>query len=179
MGFLKRLFGDKKPPASFAGNPGIATGGEVAFCKGDRTWSKSFDLVPILAGLLRERGHAATPHKTWIELSASGLVLQPKIVEIEPLEGGGARTVTTIDVRHSTLIAQGLYEYQHATGDTVVTSLGQGFAGWEEVDLRVMLDALRTRPEYCTCIEMPFPAKDGKPARKRRAVLGNVLRYSS
>jgi hypothetical protein len=41
-----------------------------------------------------------------------------------------------------------------------------------QTDFVTLLDALRAKPEHCTIMEMTFPAKDGKPERIRRAVLG-------
>ena len=43
-----------------------------------------------------------------------------------------------------------------------------------QLDLPVLLDALRSKPENCTILEFEIPAKDGVPAQKRRVVLGPV-----
>jgi len=167
-----------KPPKC-PGNPGVTAAGRIAFSNSERTWTEEFQLVPIVAGVLRSRGHEVVQHESWLELRQSGFVLQPLIVQLEPLDKGGVRTVTTMDVRHADLITDGLFKYQHATGDDVVKSLAQGFESWESIDLPVLLDALRARPEKCTLWEMNFPAKDGLPARVRRAVLGSVACYAA
>jgi hypothetical protein len=188
MKIFDRLFGRKTteprlaaPPADgppkCPANPGISTGGRVAFTNGERRWTESFDLIRIAADVLRGRGHEVVEHAAWLELRPSGFVLQPLVVEIQPLEKG-VRTATTMDVRHPDLIENGLFEYQHSTGDDVAESLRKGLEGWESVDLPVLIDALRRKPEKCTLWEMTFPAKDGMPARVRRAVLGNVLYFA-
>ena len=200
MGILKRLFGSKtseptpdvrpsgrvptssehepppgqdKPPKC-ARNPGKSVGGRIAFTNGEQKWTESFDLVRLAGDVLRSRGHEVVEHGTWLEVRPSGFILQPLLVDIELLEKGGVHTLTTIDVRHAELIKHGLFEYQHATGDHVVDSLIKGFESWESVDLPVLLDALRPKPEKCTLWELTLPARDGVPARVRRAVLGSV-----
>jgi hypothetical protein len=161
------------------GNPGRTVSGDVAFTNGDRRWTESFHLVRIAVGVLRNRGHEVVEHDAWLELRPSGLVLQPLLVEIQLLEKGGVHTLTTIDVRHPELIKEGLFEYQHSTGDQVVESLTKGFESWESVDLPVLLDALRPKPEKCSLWVMTFPEKDGRPARVRRAVLGSVAYFAA
>jgi hypothetical protein len=166
-------------PPRCPGNPGIAASGEIEFTSGMRRWIESFDLVRIAAEQLRERGHEVDEWGTWLELRPSGLVLQPLLVEMNRLAEGGVQTVTTIDVRHPELMKDGLFEFQHSTGDDLSSSLAKGIAGWESVDLPVLLDALRPRPEKCQIWEMTFPEKDGRPARVRRAVLGGVSYYAA
>jgi hypothetical protein len=166
-----------RPPKCPA-NPGRMVVGKVAFATGERSWTESFDLIRITADVLRDRGHEAVGHETWLELRPSGFILQPLLVEIQPLEQGGVRTLTTIDVHHVQLIKEGLFEYQHSTGDDVVGSLTKGFESWESVDLPVLLDALRPKPEKCALWEMVLPAKERVPARTRRAVLGGVAYFA-
>ena len=169
--------GEDSRPVKCAANPGTGIHGRVAFANSEGSWTESFHLIHLAARVLRERGHEVVEHDTWLDLRASGFVLQPLIVELRPLEQGGVQTLTTIDVRHANLVPEGLFEYQHSTGDTVEDSLGKGIAAWEEIDLAVLLDALREKPKTCTTMEMNFPARDGAPARARRAVLGPVANY--
>jgi hypothetical protein len=163
-------------PPTCTGNPGSGTSGRVAFSNSERNWMESFDLMRIATDVLMARGHALVAHESWIELD--GFVLQPLLAELTPLEDGGVRTTTTMDVRHPTLVPDGLFEYQHATGDDTVQSLAKGLENWADADLPVLLDALRAKPETCTVLEMTFPAKDGLPARTRRALLGGVTAYA-
>ncbi len=169
---------DASRPPKCSGNPGRTVAGEVAFTKGQRRWTESFHLIRIAAGVLRGRGYEVAEYDAWLELRPSGFILQPLLVEIQLLEKGGVHTLTTIDVRHPAIIKKGLFEYQHSTGDEVVESLTKGFESWESVDLPVLLDALRPKPEKCSLWVMTFPAKDGRPARVRRAVLGNVAYFA-
>lgn len=165
-------------PPKCPGNPGMTVNGKIAFTNGERCWTESFHLSRIAAGVLRDRGHEVVEHEIWLELRPSGFILQPLLVEARPLERGGVQTVTTIDVRHAELIKDGLFEYQHSTGDDLTESLTKGLESWESVDLPVLLDALRPKPEKCTLWVMTFPAKDGALARTRRAVLGNVTCFA-
>jgi hypothetical protein len=165
-------------PPRCPGNPGKTLAGRLELTNSQRSWTESFHLISIAGGVLRARGHEVVEHATWLEFRPSGFILQPLLVEIHLLEKGGMQTLTTIDTWHPELIKAGLFEYQHSTGDDVVESLTRGFEGWESVDLPVLLDSLRQKPERCTLWEMTFPAKDGAPARTRRAVLGNVAYFA-
>ena len=64
-----------------------------------------------------------------------------QLAELPPLESGSVRTVTTMQVNHPTLISAVVLQYQHSTGDTVVSSLTKGFDPWVQVDLVTLLDA--------------------------------------
>ena len=99
-------------------------------------------------------------------------MILPQIVEIHPLDKGGVRTVTTMQVNHPELSPDGVFEFQHSTGDNVADSISRGFDQWLQMDFVPLLDALRPKPEACTVLEMALPAKDGRPARVRRAVWG-------
>jgi hypothetical protein len=45
-------------------------------------------------------------------------------------------------------------------------------------DFVTFLEALRVKPQSCTMMEMPFPAKDGRPERVRSAVPEPVTRMT-
>ena len=169
------MIGARKPPPLCPSNTaGIGTAGKVGLSNGKRSWTEHFDVVSEAAAAFKSRGHTVTSHETWLEHGDSGFLIQPQLTELQPLEDGGIRTVTTMQVNHPTLIPAGVFEYQHSTGDTVVSSLTNGFDQWVQMDFVTLLDALRVRAESCTMMEMTFPAKDGKPELVRRAVLGPV-----
>ena len=181
MKMFDRLLGrtrSAEPPPKCPGNPGEIVEGQVQFSSGDRRWTESFHVVRTLATVLRSRGHDLVEHAAWLELRPSGLTLRPLLADIELLEKGGVHTMTTIDVRHPDMIANGLFEYQHASRAGVVESLTKGFEDWEAIDLPVLLDAQRAHPTQCTLWTMTFPAKHGMPARTRRAVLGSVSYFA-
>jgi hypothetical protein len=162
-------------PVKCQENPGIATRCRVAIARGDNSsWTENINLVELAARVLNNRGSATTTHDSWLEHCDSGLVLLPMIVGHVPLDHGGIRTVTTIEVHHPQLQANGIFEFQHATGPSLEDSICQGFDQWAQTDLVVFLDALRDKPSTCMLWELEFPAKDRRPARKRRAVLGPV-----
>jgi len=167
------MFKSRKPPPLCSSNGGkLGITGEVAFSNGSRSWTERFDLVNEAAAAFKSRGYAVTAHKTWLEHGDSGFAIQPQLGGMQPLDDGGVHTMTTLQVNHPTLIPGGVFEYQHSTGDTVGESLAKGFDQWVQTDFVTLLDALRAKPEHCTTMEMTFPAKDGKPERVRRAVLG-------
>ena len=169
------MFGARKPPPVCPSNTaGMGTAGKVEFTNGERSWTEHFDVVSEAAAAFKSRNHAVTTHKTWLEHGDSGFLIQPQLADLQLLEGGGVHTVTTMQVNHPTLVPAGVFEYQHSTGDTVVSSLTKGFDQWVQTDFVALLDALRVKPQSCTMMEMTFPAKDGKPERVRRAVLGPV-----
>jgi len=170
-------FRKKTAPPLCKSNPGICVEGKVAFARGDRSWTEEFNTVSLAASALQERGFAVRTEKTWLVHEDSGFLLLPQLVELQPLDDGGVRTVTTIQTNHPGLAPDGLFEYQHSTGDSSADSIRKGFDQWAQVDFPPLIDALRPKPQACTMLEMAFPAKDAAPARVRRAILGPVMHY--
>jgi Family of unknown function (DUF6348) len=170
------MFGFRKqPPPLCPSNTGrMGTAGRVAFANAERSWTEHFDLVSQAADAFKSRGYSVTSHKTWLEHGDSGFAILPQLAEFQPLDSGGVRTVTTMQLNHPTLVPGGLFEYQHSTGDNMVDSLTKGVDQWVQTDFVTLLDALRPKPQTCTTMEMTFPAKDGQPPRTRRAVLGPI-----
>src|SRR5262245_57388431 len=122
------MFGTRKPPPICPSNSsGMGTAGKVAFANGERSWEEQFDLVSQATAAFKSADHPVTAHKTWLVHSESGFTIQPLLAELQPLEKGGVRTVTTIQVNHPKLIPAGVFEYQHSTGDNIVDSLTKGF----------------------------------------------------
>jgi Family of unknown function (DUF6348) len=161
-------------PKPSKANPGIGTTARVAFANSARSWTEEIDIVEAAARVLGQQGHAVTSHKTWLQLGETGLIVQPQLVSVRPLDKGGVQTVTTVETSHPDVFSSGVFEYQHSTGDNLEQSITTGFDAWAQLDLLVLLDALRTTPESCTTFQMTFPAKDGAPVRFRRALLGPV-----
>jgi Family of unknown function (DUF6348) len=173
------MFGFRKKvaPTRCPTNPGIGVGGRVAFVRGEKKWTQDFDVIDIAASVLKEHGELIKREKTWLVHKASQFTLMPQLVSFKPLDSGGVQTATTIQVNHPVLVPDGLFEYQHSTGNTMADSICKGIKQWVQVDFAPLLDALQAKPASCTAMEMSFPAKDGKPARIRRAVLGPVMHF--
>jgi hypothetical protein len=167
-------FSKKQAPPLCPGNPGVGTTAKVAFTRGHRHWSEAIDLVRSATRALQARGHAVSVEKEHLVHADSGFTIVPQLANLTILEGGGFQSVTTMQVNHPTLLPAGAFEYQHSTGDTVEQSIAAGLASWVQQDFVVLLDALQPKPTACTMMVMDFPAKDGKPGRRRRAVLGPV-----
>ena len=161
-------------PALCKGNPGIGVEAQVAFANGSRTWNESVNLLKLATKVLGHHGHRVTQHDGWLEHGESGLILQPQLVSMQPLDGGGVHTLTTININHRVMCPDGVFEYQHATDDNMEESICSGFDQWTQVDFPVFLDALQDKLGQCMAMEMTFPANDGVPARTRRGVLGPV-----
>ena len=110
----------------------------------------------------------------WLVHESSGFSLMPQFVELQPLDEGGVRTTSTIQANHDALIPDGVFEYQHSTGDHVEASFRKGFTQWIEADFVALLEALKARPEICASLEYKFPPKTGITTECRRVILGPV-----
>jgi uncharacterized protein DUF6348 len=161
-------------PELLPSNPGKTVSGNVGFSNAERSWSEHFNVVTLFASALRNLGHDVQVEESWIVHRNSGFILLPRFVELQPLQKGGARTVTTVQTNHPALVPSGVFEYQHATGDNVEDSIHEGFDQWAQNDFVALLDSLQRQPATCTILKMDFPETDGKPAFTRRAVLGPV-----
>ncbi len=171
-------FGKKAAPKLLSSNPGIGIRGEVGFSNAEKSQSEHYDLLALLVSVLRERAHVVQSEESWLVLQDSGFILLPQLVHLQPLDKGGVRITTTIQTHHPTLVAHGVFEYQHSTGNSVQDSARKGFDLWAQTDLVALLDALKSNPKTCTTLQMTFPAKDGSPANFRRAVLGPVTQFA-
>lgn len=155
-------------------NPGVAPRGTIRFPNRQREWVQEFDAVRLLARTLMDDGHTPRVDGDVVVEESTGLSLRPLLARFEPVEGRGVQTVTTIELKHPTLVPAPVFEYQHATGDTLPASIQAGFDQWCKTDLVALADATRAQPRHCTLMVMDLPAKDGRPAMKRRLVLGPV-----
>jgi len=169
--------GERTAPPLCKSNPGIGVEGKVAFARHDRSWTEEFNAVTVAASVLQARGFAVHVEKTWLVHEDSGFILLPQLVQLQPLENGGVQTVTTIQTNHPGMAPDGLFEYQHSTGDCIADSIRKGFDQWAQADFPPLMDALRPKPDVCPMFEMTFPAKDGVSARVRRAILGPIMHY--
>lgn len=165
------------PPVS-AANPGKGQSVRAGFANAERSWEESVDLLDCLERMLKSLGQMPARHDGWLELDG-GLVLQPQFVSLQPLEPSGVQTCSTIQVHHEQFPAEGFFEFQHSTGDGLVDSFGKGFKAWADLDLPVILDALRANPRDCTVMQLSIPW-DGVPGGQlhRRAVLGPATHYA-
>lgn len=167
-------FDEGSAPKRSPSNPGKGSAGSVAFQRAEKSWKERFDLVGLLAWALAQKGHAVRTEKHWLVHEKSGFTLMPQIVELQPLDEGGVRTTSTIQTNHDVLMPDGVFEYQHSTGDHVEESFRTGFEQWVETDFVALLDALKARPEICTSLEYEFPPKTGMSAECRRVILGPI-----
>jgi hypothetical protein len=173
-------FGKKKSqpgPAPLPANPGEGTKVTGSFESAGRRWKEEVDVAAEAAGALAKRGFPVRNHGGWLEDPRSGFVLLPQFAEMQILEEGGVQTVTTIQVHHPRLVPEGLFEFQHSTGTSMAESVAAGIDQWISMDWATLLDSTRDKPEQCALLEMGFPARPGKEAGRRRAVLGPVAHY--
>ncbi|MFK3650758.1 DUF6348 family protein [Lysobacter enzymogenes] len=160
-------------------NPGGSPAGHLRFDDEDgETYLEPFDLVETLTEILRGHGHRVHAYDNgWIEIGDGGLFAYPQLVEFTELDGETIRTACTIQCNHLRLFPQGLFEYQHATGENFDASIKRGFDQWARTDLMALLDAAREEPETCTSMRMEFGGEDGAPQRRRRIVFGPVAHF--
>lgn len=155
-------------------NPGITTGGRVAFTDGERSWEEQFDCIKLLAGALIDQGYRLRAEGQVLVEERTGLSLRPLVVTFKPIPNKGVQTVTTIEVKHPTLIPMPIFEFQHSTGHTMIAAIRAGFDQWCQTDFVTLADATRAEPSQCMQLVMELPAKGDRPAMKRRVVLGPV-----
>jgi hypothetical protein len=165
-------FRKKVEPQRLPTNPGQGSGGVVSLRNSQKSWVEQFNLVSILSSVLVHEGHQPRAEKSWLVHKRSEYVLLPQIVDLQPLDKGGVKTTTTIQSMHPALISEGIFEYQHSTGDTVEESVRAGFTDWVNTDFAALLDALEAKPKICNSLMMELPGKQGNRAYSRRAVLG-------
>ena len=167
----------RQPPRAHPDNPGRGPAFRVAFSNGERAWEESGDLIDALGRKLRALGHDIRAKRAWLELG--DFILVPQVVNVTPHESSGVQTLSTIQVSHPVLVPEGVFEYQHSTGDDARGAFASGFQSWAETDLAVFLDALRPTPTKCMFMDMqPGEAGSSLPA-PRRIVLGPTLRMMS
>jgi len=171
-------FRNKLNPKLLLSNPGRGLAGKVGFSNAERTWSEHYDVLTALSSVLKGQGHKISNDKSWLLHRDSGFILLPQFVELQPLHKGGVRTTTTIQIHHATIVPDGVFEYQHATGENTEGSIRKGFDQWAQSDLVTLLDALQSKPESSTVLRMTVPEKDGGPGYSRRAVLGPVTHFA-
>ncbi|MBY0461518.1 MAG: hypothetical protein K2V38_29735 [Gemmataceae bacterium] len=164
-------------PALINGNPGTDATFTIAF-SAPRRRVENVNVVTAAARALAAGGFSVTDAGTHLVHPESGFVIVPRAVSAGPTESGGAQTATTVQVHHPTLVPEGLFEYQYASGDTCEQSVTRGFERWIQTDFVTLLDALRERPTACTYMEMVFPPAGDRPKRVRRIVLGPVGHYA-
>jgi hypothetical protein len=172
------MFDKKAAPKLLPSNPGISAAGEIAFSNGPKTWTEHYNVVTLMASVLRDLGYLIEREESWLLHPGSGFALLPRLVQLRPLEKGGVQTTTTLQTHHPALVPDGVFEYQHATGDKVEDSLRKGFEQWAQTGFVALLDALQPMPANCTTLRMTFPEKDGKLGYARRAVLGPVTHWA-
>ena len=134
------------------------------------------DIVDQVAVVLSEIGVEAERRDDDLHLS-DGLVLSPRGLSVHVRDTGSVQTVTIVWVRHPIVFPAPLFENQHGAGEDLASSLQSGFIGWRDLDLPALRDALRDEPKECTIMDMAFPEEEGRPARRRRIVLGPPGRY--
>ena len=124
------------------------------------------DVVAEAAEALAEHGVETQRHGYDLHVEAFDLVLSPRGIGIEEITDGGVRTVTIVRVSHPLLIPSGLFEYQHSVGEDARSALRSGFAQWAQIDLPVLCDLTRDKPEHCSMMEMTFPEEEGGQVRR-------------
>jgi hypothetical protein len=170
-------FQDNGGPSLLKGNPGVGSRTRLAFANGEKSWTEEVDLLELMAVELEKQDFEVIRHETWLEHPASGFILLPQVVGVQPLERGNVRTASTIQIHHPVLVPGGVFEYQHSAADTAVNSFRNGIDQWSRLDFVSLLESARSTPGTCMTMVLSLPEKDGKPPRTRRGVFGPVAHY--
>lgn len=136
-------------------NPAIGTKGKCTFSNEDGNWVEEFDLLDLLCQSLEEKQIKYS--RTDDSIITEQITLIPGIVEIHPLENGVVRTVSTIEFSCEAKGVDCIFEYQHATGCDISSSLRTGFEYWIDSDLEVIVDALLRKGERCNTMIIENP----------------------
>lgn len=147
-------------------NPGEHIRGRVGFSRGEHAWEEQFDVLSALEAALHSRGIRFEVQEAAVRLQDLGIIAVPRLVGgVHPLERGGVRTATTIEVMGAGLFDRPVFEYQHATGASTQDSLIEGFGGWADGDLVAISEAVSGDLERCTRMELKFKPQDSRLPR--------------
>ncbi|WP_312738291.1 DUF6348 family protein [Stenotrophomonas sp.] len=136
-------------------------------------------LLPLLHQVLLGRDIACTVDGRELVLD-SGLRLSPHAIGADPRENGGWQISSVIEARHPALFADGLFEYQHAAGDSQEEATLSGFENWVRVDLATLQAAIGAddAPEL-QMLTLRYGAEETGTPLARAVVLGPLAHYRS
>lgn len=136
-------------------------------------------LLPLLHQVLLGRDIACTVDGHELVLD-SGLRLSPHAISADPRENGGWQISSVIEARHPALFADGLFEYQHAAGDSQEEATLSGFENWVRVDLATLQAAIGAddAPEL-QMLTLRYGAEETGTPLARAVVLGPLAHYRS
>src|SRR4029079_482927 len=120
-------FRREKAPTALPTNPGRSVDMHVTLAGAHGTRHQHLDVIGLASEAIRRHGHEVRSHRGWLTHPATGFTLLPQLVDLVPLEDGGARTVTTLQAVHPSLIPEGVFDFQHGVAGTATESLLQGF----------------------------------------------------
>ena len=168
LDWLRKRPAEQAPKAPRAGenpaNPGIGSVANWTFSNGQRTWQEPMNLLITLEQLLNERGRKVRVEGGIVVDLEAQLSLRPLLSSMQPAQNG-ARTSTTIEIKHPTRILSPVFEYQHSAGSNLEESLGAGFRQWYDSDFVTLVDGMREQAD--DCMEMS--------AGERRITLGPLI----
>lgn len=134
-------------------------------------------LLPLLHQVLlgRDIACAVDGHELVLD---SGLRLSPHAIGADPRKNGGWQISSVIEARHPALFADGLFEYQHAAGDSQEEATLSGFENWVRVDLATLQAAIGAddAPEL-QMLTLRYGAEETGTPLARAVVLGPLAHY--
>jgi hypothetical protein len=137
------------------------------------------DVVQLAALVLEKRGHTVTRREPWLDHRDTEFSFRPRLIELHQLKKGGFRSVTTITTTHPKFAPDGIFEFQHATGDSAIEAVCRGFDDWTQTDFPVLVDAERGKAEHCATFELTYPPREDLAPLNRRALLGPIVHFVS
>jgi hypothetical protein len=113
------------------------------------------DVIQLAALVLEQRSHVVTRRETSLDHCDTKFSFRPRLMELHELKNGGFRSVTTITTTHPKLAPNGIFEFQHATGDSVIEAVCRGFDDWTQTDFTVLQSGYELRKQYVVLQDFP------------------------
>lgn len=111
----------------------------------------------------------------WLYQADTGYYLLPLILDVAVNEEGYIQTATTLQINHTELFPNGIFEFQYAFGgrETLAEALLSGFDIWLKTDWETLLDA--ARPHQAQHLHLALD--DEETGQKRLVLMGSVGFY--
>jgi len=133
------------------------------------------ELVRLFAEGMEKRGHAVVSHADWLKHRESGIEIYPLALEPES-SSSSVHSIVVVTTNHPRFPPGGLVEFQHAVADTEREAIRDGVDQWLQIDVPVLLDALRDRPRHCMIMQWEPPG-GGSPKLTRRVLFGPTAHF--
>ncbi len=154
---------------------------QVSVTVGQPTATHTPQPLRVLETVLREEGHVVEYGQDSLQIS--GLQVSVQLHDVYR-DGANQRSVTQTFVTHERFGSKPLIEYQFGAGADTDEALRNGFRLWCQLDLVVLIDALRDTPETCrymswdaSDVAKPMPDGGERPPHNYRVLFGPIQHF--